>query len=79
MSDRELGERIAALETEVKHANEHSEKLESKIDHVDEKLDAGLAELSKYKGWLGGVLLVVTLVVSAIKLAWGYIKEHWTW
>lgn len=53
-------------------------EIEHKIDELDAKIDRIDVDLAKYRGMVGGILLVVTAVVAFFKLAWDGIKEHVT-
>ena len=66
--ETELHERVARVE----------QKLEQ-LDDIEDKLDTIERDLVRYRGLIGGVLLVVTAVGTLLKLAWGYIESHWSW
>lgn len=55
------------------------EHIERKLDEIDEKVDKLDADISRYRGLVGGVLLTISSLGVFIKLAWGYIKDHLTW
>lgn len=65
MSDEELNRRL--------------EHIEEQIDGIREDLDEIKLDRAKFRGALGAVLLVVTVVVSGVKLLWGFLKDHLTW
>ena len=73
MSDKEVYERLTRLETIIQdHAQRDAER-SARIDEIDAKQDAIIQELARYRGTVGGVLLVVTALVTAFKLFGGYI------
>lgn len=57
-------ERIAVLETQVKG-------LKKDLDIIQGQLDSILAELIRYKGFLGGI----TFIISGVILAWQFVGE----
>jgi hypothetical protein len=59
--DKEIYERLARVEEQSKRNYEALVQIES-------KQDAMLADLARYRGWTGGVLAVVGLLIGAIKL-----------
>jgi hypothetical protein len=62
--DKEVYERLARLEEQNKLQN-------ATLLQIEHKQDAMLADLARYRGWTGGVLAVVGLVVAALKLFGG--------
>ena len=51
---------------------------EDKIKALDPKVSAIDKDLTKYRGMVGGILLVITAVVTFVKLSWGFITDHVT-
>ncbi len=64
--ESEMYERIARIEVSLE-----------RLEEVAEKVDSIEKDLHKYRGLVGGVLVVVTSVITLLKISWGYIKEHW--
>ena len=58
-------ERLARMEQKL---DDHVETEEATLDGVVRKLDRIELELSRYRGFIGGILLMVTAVVSFFKL-----------
>lgn len=50
--------------------------IEDKIDELDAKVSAIDKDLTKYRGMVGGVLLVITAIITFVKLSWGFISDH---
>lgn len=76
-SDKEIEvhERLARVEVVI---DGHIEREEEQMEKILEKLDALENELSRYRGVVGGILLVVTAVVTAIKLFGGAFVEYFS-
>ena len=68
MSDEKIGERVAALEAAFDERKEIADKRDNDYAKVLLKLDKIDRELSRYRGFVGGILLVVTAVVTFLKL-----------
>jgi hypothetical protein len=65
--DREIYERLARLEEQSKQQSRALIQIESKQDEM-------LADLARYRGWTGGVLAVIGLLITAFKLFGGTIS-----
>ena len=52
------------------------EHIENELTSIRETVDRIDKELSQYRGMVGGVLLVLTALGAAVKLAWGWLAEH---
>ena len=63
--ERRHNERIAVLEQRVC-------TLKDELDDIQVKLDNILAEMTRYKGFIGGV----TFIVSGAYVAWQLIGDH---
>ena len=50
--------------------------IEEKIDELDRKITDIDKDLAKYRGMVGGVLLVVTAIITLFKLSWDWLVEH---
>jgi len=66
--DKEIYERIARIESDLEHIEKSEEARDEQLTIIDSKLDALQIELSRYRGTVGGILLVVTAVVTFLKL-----------
>ena len=52
------------------------QRIEDKLDDLDDKLNSLDKDLTKYRGMVGGVLLVFTAIVTFVKLFWSYLTDH---
>lgn len=66
--DKEIYERLTRIETDLEHFEKQDENRDDLLADISDKLDALQIELSRYRGTVGGILLVVTAVVTAFKL-----------
>jgi hypothetical protein len=66
--DKEIYERLTRIETDLEHVNRSEAARDEKLADIDAKLDALSIELSRYRGTVGGVLLVVTALVTFFKM-----------
>jgi hypothetical protein len=66
----EHGERIVVLETELS-------ALKTAHTETMKKLDQILSEMTRYKGFLGGMTFLLTGVGVAWSLFHGWIEKHW--
>jgi len=71
MSRETIEARIAVIEAAVKTHGELDERRFEQMESLDAKLDKIDNELSRYRGFVGGILLVATAVVTFFKLFWG--------
>ena len=79
MSDeRQLYERIAAIETELEHIDEDGKARAEELKALNAKLDTLNTELARYRGFVGGILLVATALVSFFKFFWEDIVKFFT-
>ena len=69
--DKEIYERLTRIETDLEHNEKSQEARDDQLSEIADKLDALQIELSRYRGTVGGILLVVTAVVTALKLFGG--------
>jgi len=75
-TDKEIYERLTRIETDLEHFEKQDEHRDAQLGEISEKLDALQIELSRYRGTVGGILLVVTAVVTALKLFGGTILAY---
>ena len=75
-TDKEIYERLTRIETDLEHFEKQDEHRDEQLAEISEKLDALQIELSRYRGTVGGILLVVTAVVTALKLFGGTILAY---
>ena len=66
--DKEIYERLTRIETDLEYIEKSEAAKTEQLEAIDSKLDALQIELSRYRGTLGGVLLVVTALVTFFKL-----------
>jgi hypothetical protein len=65
--DVEIHERMARIEVQLKsHIDDEEEHMRS----MDRKLDRIELELSRYRGFIGGIMFVATAVVAFFKFFW---------
>jgi hypothetical protein len=67
MEDKDVYGRLVRLEQRLVDHVRDDDKRAATIEEISEKQDQILLDLSRYRGWLGGVLAVVTLIVGGIK------------
>ena len=75
MSDKEVYERIARLEQLVEDHVKLDEQRAEKLDEITSKQDQIISDLNRYRGWLGGVLAVISLIGLGIKMFGASIKS----
>lgn len=68
--ETELHERVARIEQQLEDYLVRDKERSETITAIDEKLDHIDKELSRYRGIVGGILLVVTSVVTFFKFFW---------
>lgn len=73
--DVELHERIASLETKL---DGHIADEEETLQQVVRKLDRIELEFSRYRGIVGGILIAISAVVTAIKMLWDPITDFFS-
>lgn len=64
------GERIATLETQMETVLKNQEASLAKQDEI-------LHELTRYRGFIGGVIFLGGGVLAILTLAWSWIMDHW--
>ena len=66
-ADVELHERIATIEVQlsahIRDEEEHMASMDAKLDRIE-------LELSRYRGFVGGIMFVTTAVVAFFKFFW---------
>jgi hypothetical protein len=75
MVEHRIEHRITKVEVQLKHLDDDAKLRFQQIEQINAKLDKIDAEFSRYRGSVGGILLVVTAVVTFFKLFWGDIME----
>ena len=73
--DVDLHERLASLETKL---DTHIEDEEETLARVVKKLDRIELEFSRYRGFVGGILLTFTAVVGFLKMFGGGIIDYFS-
>jgi len=71
----EIRERIARVEQRVEDYVAQGNTRTRQMERIEEKLDVLEKDLSRYRGLVGGVLLVVTAIVSFFRIFWESILE----
>ena len=74
MEDKDIHGRLSRLEQLVADHIKIDDKRAAAIEEIARKQDQILLDLNRYRGWLGGVLAIVTLIVGGIKLFGSNIK-----
>jgi hypothetical protein len=65
--DVEIHERMARIEVQLtSHIDDEEEQMQS----MDRKLDRIELELSRYRGFVGGIMFIATAVVAFFKFFW---------
>lgn len=68
--DREILQRIAKIEQRIDDRKDIDRKRDSQMASINTKLDRLELDLARYRGLVGGVLLVVTAIISFVKFFW---------
>lgn len=68
--EKEILERVAKIEQRIDDHAAADERRFREIGQINEKLDKLQIDLARYRGLVGGVLLVVTAIVSFFKMFW---------
>lgn len=64
----EIDERIAVLESRLNRVHDDHDEIMKKLDSISD-------EMTKYKGFLGGVAFIVSSLLVAITFAKDWIKD----
>lgn len=64
------GERLAVVESEIKGLKESQEQIQKTMAAI-------LSEMTRYKGFMGGVAFLLSGVVVFWTMFGDYIKSHW--
>lgn len=68
--DVKLNERIARLEEKLEGHISLNDTRAEKLAAIDAKLDRITFELARYRGFVGGILLIGTALTTFFKLFW---------
>lgn len=68
-------ERVVVIEQQIKQLSEQERRRLLQEEARDKKIDMLIAEMGKYKGFIGGVLFVVACLWAFIKLAIPYVLK----
>lgn len=68
MSKQSIETRVAIIEAAVRAQGKEDEKRFEQMESLDKKLDKIDNELSRYRGFVGGILLIATALVTFFKL-----------
>ena len=66
----DLHERIAKIEANVKHIDAITSARTYNLQRLESKIDSLEKDLERYRGTVGGVLLVFTALITFFKLFW---------
>lgn len=69
--ETELYERVARIEQQLVDHAENAKQRTHALAALDDKLDGLEKELARYRGLVGGVLLIVTALVAFFRFFWG--------
>ena len=70
-----LAERVARVEQQLMTLAEQDAKRLALEDRRDKKIDALIAELGKYKGFVGGIVFVISCLWAFLKLGVPYVLK----
>ena len=70
-----LAERVARVEQQLITLAEQDAKRIALEDRRDKKIDALIAELGKYKGFVGGIVFVISCLWAFLKLGVLYVLK----
>lgn len=72
---RELAERVARLETMADQGNSDRRDIKESIEELKDCISEMTTEFSRYKGFLGGVVMVVGMVCTFLSFIGGYLYD----
>lgn len=79
--DANLQARLGRIEKDIHDLRDEFRQdfkdLDSRVTGVDDRVAGIDKSLSNYRGMVGGILLVITAVITAFKLSWEWIQSHW--
>lgn len=70
-----LAERVARVEQQLISLAEQDAKRLAQEEKRDKKIDTLIAELGKYKGFIGGILFVISCLWAFVKLGIPYVLK----
>ena len=79
MQDGELRDRLTRVETQVELMGERQDKMDSRFDIIDQKLDELKNLITDRSGFVKGVLWIAGGLGAFLAIGWDYIRSHWTW
>jgi len=68
--DSVMNERVAVLESTITDIKADQDKILSALADIK-------SDMSRYKGMLGGVALVISGIVACVEIFGSYIHDHW--
>lgn len=81
--EHDLHARLVRVEEKVDHIEgrvdkhyESAKEREAKLDTIGAQQNEMLRELSRYRGFVGGILLVLTAISTFVKLFWEDFKAR---
>lgn len=72
---RDLAERVARLETNADHGSRDRQEIKDSIQELSECISEMTTEFSRYKGFIGGVVMVVGMVCTFLSFVGGYLYD----
>jgi len=78
MSRETVDARLAVIEEQVKAHGKLDDKRFKQMESLDAKLDKIDNELSRYRGFVGGILLIVTALVTFFKIFGSGITDYFS-
>ena len=67
---RGMGERVAVLESTITDIKRDQEIILNAVEGIR-------SDMSRYKGMLGGIVLVISGLAACFEIFGGYIRDHW--
>ena len=68
--DVELHERVAKIETQVRHIDAIASERRGQLNRIEARIDGMEKDLERYRGTVGAILLVATAITTFLKLFW---------
>lgn len=65
-----IGERVAVLESTITDIKSDQDKILFALADIK-------SDMSRYKGMLGGIVLVISAIAACFEIFGGYIRDHW--
>ena len=79
MQDGELRDRLTRVETQVDLMGKRQDKMDTRFDSIDQKLDELKNLITDRSGFVKGALWIAGGIGALFAFGWEWIKAHWTW